>query len=968
VSVDLAKALGQRVGPLVHQRTDTVAGDVGGLFVRVPPPPAAVWPLVDALAQPYGQGQPLTWLAAVPTTETPLLEKAPLVGTKVEVRASMGIQRTIGAWTDVSSQVTASPGALESIAGLLGAITAADVDRAVANELAGLGRLSGSGGQALVALQRWPGPRLIVLSGQAVGEMRDWSEYADESEDAIIVLADPYIGVNLVIATAGVALGVLAPGTIQADDPALFGVDVAHAMVYALEASPDAIRSWRSTGDSGAGGGGGGGSPLPIPPTITSVVPNVGLTTGGERVRVLGADLTGATDVVFGGAPAAIIFVSLGGTYIDCDTPPHAAGPVDVSVTTADGTDTRPNAFTYIVPPPPTIVRVTPNSGPLAGTQSVVITGTNLLGTTDVTFGADPATSFVATSQTDIIAVTPAGVAGPVDVSVTTPNGTDTLAAGYTYVDTTTPPPNPTAISPAEGLPAGGTPVIITGTDFTDATSVIFASTPASALVVANDTLITCTTPPGVLGPCNVSVSGPGGTGSLVDGFEYTATPTPPPTITSVTPDSGSTLGGETITVSGTGFTGASSVEVGAVPATGLVVVSDTELNCVTPAVPHAIRTHVTVHAPGGSTTLTHAYSYIKFIDPPVLTSINPVSGLAAGATAVVLTGTALTDASEVLFGTVPATGLTVNNDTQVHVNAPAGTAGSVVDVSITTPGGADTLVGAYTYTPLPNLTSVTPNTTQEHTQPSIRITGTGLTGATSVYVCGSLCGSVVVESDTALTCTVPNKPAMTGDVTVHTPAGRADIVGGFTYTAIVLPPVPVTLALNPNTDNIDGGAAVVVTGSDFLNASAVTIGGVAATNIVVVSATTINCTVPAHARGAVAVSVTTPSGRGPDLANGFTYTQPAPVMQSLSPSSMGLNATATIRIYGQWFTDTTNVFTDNPNVAEVASYAAPVIGADGNDYIDAVFQSHGSMSSTWVGVQTTVARCDNDLEFRTQV
>jgi hypothetical protein len=432
---------------------------VGGLFVRVPPAPAAAWPLVDALAQPYGQGQPLTWLATVPTAETPLLEKAPLVGTKVDLRASMGLPRTIGAWTDISSQAATSPGALAAIAALLGAVAAADVDRAVANDLAGLGRLSSSGGSALVALQRWPGPKLVVLSGQAVSDVRDWNEFAELSNGSVVVLIDPYIGVNLTIATAGVGLGVLPPAPLQGDDPALFGIDVAHALVYALEASPDAVRSWRSSGVGG--GGGGGGSPLPVPPTITSVVPNVGLTTGGERVRVLGADLTGATDVTFGGAPGAIIFVSLGGTYIDCDTPPHAAGPVDVSVTTADGTDTRPGAFTYIVPPPPTIVRVTPNSGPLAGTQSVVITGTNLLGTTDVTFGTDPATSFVATSQTDIIVVTPAGVAGAVDVSVTTPNGTDTLTAGYTYVDTTTPPPNPTSISPAEGLPAGGTPVVI---------------------------------------------------------------------------------------------------------------------------------------------------------------------------------------------------------------------------------------------------------------------------------------------------------------------------------------------------------------------------------------------------------------------------------------------------------------------------------------------------------------------------
>jgi hypothetical protein len=110
-------------------------------------------------------------------------------------------------------------------------------------------------------------------------------------------------------------------------------------------------------------------------------------------------------------------------------------------------------------------------------------------------------------------------------------------------------------------------------------------------------------------------------------------------------------------------------------------------------------------------------------------------------------------------------------------------------------------------------------------------------------------------------------------------------------------------------------------------------------------------------------VSAKTPSGEGPDFA-GFTYTQPAPVMQSLSPSSMGLNTTATIRIYGQWFTDTTDVFTDNPGVAEVTSWSAPVIGADGNDYIDAVFQSKMAMSTCYVGVITAIGRVANDLQL----
>ena len=81
----------------------------------------------------------------------------------------------------------------------------------------------------------------------------------------------------------------------------------------------------------------------------------------------------------------------------------------------------------------------------------------------------------------------------------------------------------------------------------------------------------------------------------------------------------------------------------------------------------------------------------------PTLTSINPVTGLAAGGTNVTLTGTNLTGATAVTFGAVPATNLQVNNATTVLCDAPAGT--GTVGVSVTTPAGTATLPAAYTYT-----------------------------------------------------------------------------------------------------------------------------------------------------------------------------------------------------------------------------------------------------------------------------
>ena len=64
---------------------------------------------------------------------------------------------------------------------------------------------------------------------------------------------------------------------------------------------------------------------------------------------------------------------------------------------------------------------VKPNAGPLAGSTSVIITGTSLNGATACLFGGTPATSFVVNSSTQITAVAPAEAAGTIDITVTTP-------------------------------------------------------------------------------------------------------------------------------------------------------------------------------------------------------------------------------------------------------------------------------------------------------------------------------------------------------------------------------------------------------------------------------------------------------------------------------------------------------------------------------------------------------------------
>ena len=128
---------------------------------------------------------------------------------------------------------------------------------------------------------------------------------------------------------------------------------------------------------------------------------------------------------------------------------------------------------------------------------------------------------------------------------------------------------------------AGGTTVTITGTNFTGATAVTFGGTAATSVVVVNATTITAITPAHAAGAVNVVVTTPGGTGTGIGLYTYV---TPAPTVTSISPSSGTTLGGTSVTITGTNFTGATAVTIGGTAATGVVVVNATTITAITPA------------------------------------------------------------------------------------------------------------------------------------------------------------------------------------------------------------------------------------------------------------------------------------------------------------------------------------------------------------------------------------------------
>ena len=148
-----------------------------------------------------------------------------------------------------------------------------------------------------------------------------------------------------------------------------------------------------------------------------------------------------------------------------------------------------------------------------------------------------------------------------------------------------------TGIVPASGPTAGGTTVTITGTYLkygTSATGVTVGG--VDATVVSFDTTqVVIVTPAGSAGAKDVVVKAVDYNNQILatktGGFTYIA-PEPPFAVTAVSPASGLTTGGESVTITGKGFSGGTlpSVTLGGTAATAVVVVNDTTITAVTPA------------------------------------------------------------------------------------------------------------------------------------------------------------------------------------------------------------------------------------------------------------------------------------------------------------------------------------------------------------------------------------------------
>ena len=208
----------------------------------------------------------------------------------------------------------------------------------------------------------------------------------------------------------------------------------------------------------------------------------------------------------------------------------------------------------------------------------------------------------------------------------------------------------------------------------------------------------------------------------------------------------------------------------------------------------------------------------------------------------------------------------------------PPATGSSTLNVTQTGNYTADYLIGAcqsfvstgttVTVNPKPNATITTAASTA--TGSTGNIASVANAGAGATYAWGITGGTITAGNGTnSITYTAGGAGTLTLNVTVTTSAGCSDAKSA--NINVIVPPVTVT-SVSPTGGTIAGGSAVTINGTGFLSGASVTFGGSPATSVIVVSAIKITARTPAHALGAVNVTVTNLNTTSGTLTNGYLY------------------------------------------------------------------------------------------------
>lgn len=638
--------------------------------------------------------------------------------------------------------------------------------------------------------------------------------------------------------------------------------------------------------------------PTPPAPTLTKISPSSGMEGVATAVSVSGKNFRKGSNfkVTVGGVEADVTAVYDNRVAFKVPTT-LPAGIYDVTVTNDDGTQaTLSDAYTYTQKPALELTGISPASGMEGVATSVSIAGKNFEKGTNfkVTVGGVDAVVSAVYSNRTVIKVPTTLAAGIYDVVMTNNDGkVVTLSGAYTYTPKPTPPaPTLTSISPPNGVEGAATTVSVYGKNFRNGTNfkVTVGGVDADVTKVYDNRVVfkTPTTLPA--GIYDVIVKNDDGTEStMAAAYTYTPKPTPPaPTLTSISPNSGTEGIALSAAVYGMNFRQGANFKVFLEGTEAIVkTVYDNKVVFQIPAT-LAVGTYdlVVRNDDGTETTLTDAYTCNpKPLPPaPTLTSISPASGVEGTATSVSISGRNFRKGTnfKVTVGGEEAD-ITAVYDNRVTFKVPITLGAGIYDVVVTNDDGTETIMsGAYTYTakpvpPAPTLTSISPASGIEGVATSVSISGKNFRkGVNFKVTVGGVDADVTAVYDNRVVFKVPiTLLAGVYDVTVTNDDGtEATMTDAYTCTPKPTPPAPTLTGVSTDSGAVGINTGIRITGKDFRNGTnfRVTVGGVDA-SITGVYDNSVRINVPNTLPvGTYDIVVINDDGTQSTMPNAFTY------------------------------------------------------------------------------------------------
>jgi hypothetical protein len=514
---------------------------------------------------------------------------------------------------------------------------------------------------------------------------------------------------------------------------------------------------------------------------------------------------------------------------------------------------------------------------------------------------------------------------------------------------------------PNGGDTAGGTQVIISGSGFSGAQSVLFGTTPASSFTVASDTNIVATSPGASAGPVQVSVVTSTNTQVPIGTFAYLS-------VSGVTPNTGPATGGTTVTITGQGLAAAAGVLFGNVyvPRAQLQAVNATQIVMTSPwqapSEGNVVDIQVATTAGISTANSSDRFTYTGGLPSPTqsvpsgspptpaassIAGSDPVEGSHYGIDGTdlllkifglgsffagiklgdlrVISLPGIADAMEALQIAFPTLGPLLVDLSLLTVANVLGAALLGVDLGLTLwhaffdPSGtvidtAGNPVSGATATILNQSSPGGPFSAVPAASGAIQpAVNPETTNASGGFDWDALAGTYEIQAS-APNCHAPGNPSQSSVSTA--PFVIPPPVIGLQLTlecSGATPPTPRVTGVSPNAGVTAGWNPVEITGSGMATTTAVHFGSVAATNVTVLSPYAIVATAP-PGTATVDVTVTTAGGTSAvSAADQYTYVSvpaspQAPWISSLSVSSGPVTGGTLVTITGSNLMGATSV------------------------------------------------------------